>query len=52
MVISLTMDIEINTTANYTLEEIALVHMFWAVVFELYPHSHPMVFFWEKETSF
>lgn len=28
MVISLTMDIEINTTANYTLEEIVLVHMF------------------------
>lgn len=27
MVTSLTTDIEINTTANYTLEETALVHM-------------------------
>lgn len=33
------MDIEINTTANYTLEEIALVHMFWVNVFlKVYPH--------------
>lgn len=39
MVISLTMDIEINTTANYTLKEIALVHMLWAnVFFKAYPH--------------
>lgn len=39
MVISLITDIGINTTASHTLEEIALVHMFWALVmFKLYPH--------------
>lgn len=32
MVISLTMVIEINTTATYTLEEIVLIHMFWALL--------------------
>lgn len=42
MVISLTKDIEINTTANYTLENTALVHMSWAKgIFKLY--SHPVV---------
>lgn len=52
MVISFTMDIEINTTANYTLEEIVLVHMFWANV--IFKQEKPTPIQWhsseKKET--